>query len=166
MSVTPDLSLRIASVAGGIAVSVLPLASGTRGGDVALAVVGALAAVGAVGPDSVVRGRRSWLPTGCVLAAVLHLAVRAMGPIGAVAEAVLVACYLALAATTEMCWGAPVTLLRWAAAPVAFATAGAGAAAIAAGLADGRWHPLPVAMAGIAAVALLFIELNRRRSGS
>jgi hypothetical protein len=163
----PDLSLRSAAAAVGAGMSVLPLVAGQTALDLAFVLVGVVAAAGAVLPDRVAgRGRaarlRSALPTVCLLTAVGHLAVRPVSPATSVAEAVLVAGYLALACEAEIARDTPRVQLRWAAAPIALAVAGAVAASAAAVLADRAASPLAVVATGLVAVALLFVELQRR----
>ncbi len=165
MVIRADLQLRSASAGAGAAVSVLPLVAGASAADLAFVLAGTTAAVGAVGPDGL-GGRRAALSTGCLVAAVAHLFVRPVSPVWAVVEAVLIAAYLALAAAAEVCRGAPVVVLRWAAAPLALAAIGAAAAAVVSGLGSSADHPLPVALAGVAAVGLLLVALRRRGSPS
>jgi hypothetical protein len=134
-----------------------------QGTDLALALAGVFAAVAAVGPDRLVRHRRGWLPSACLLAAVAHLAVRPLPVAWSVVEAILVAGYLALSGAAEMCWGSGSVRLRWASAPVVLATVAAAAAGGATVLAHRIHHPLFIAVPGIVAVAVLMAELYRRR---
>jgi hypothetical protein len=163
---SPDLALRWACAGAGAATSVLPLVAGTTSRDLAFVLVGALAAVAAVGPDRVGGHRRAWLSTGCLVGAVAHLAVHPVSALVAVVEAVLMAAYLALAAAAEVCRGAAAVLLRWAVAPVTLAVIGAAAAAVVSRVSSWRDHPLLVALAGLAATALLFAALQRRATAT
>jgi hypothetical protein len=143
---------------------VLPLISVAAAGDVGIVLIGVLAAVGAVAPDRVLGARRrSALPTVCLLAAVAHVAFRPLSAPTSVAEAVLIAGYLVLSGEAEVCRDAPSMLLRWAATPFAVAVLAACGAAEAAHLAARSRVPLALAVAGVAAVGLLFLELHRRR---
>jgi hypothetical protein len=160
-----DLPLRSASAAVGVAMSVLPLLGGAGPADLVLVVLGAVAGLCAVGPDKITRGRAEQLFTACLLAGIGHLAFRSLTAAESVAEAVLVAGYLTLAAELEVCRGARAALLRWAAPPLALTALAAAAAAAAAGLADRTRGPLAVAVVGAAAAGLLLLELHRRRRG-
>jgi hypothetical protein len=159
-----DGSLRTAAAAAGTSVSLLPLISGATAADLGFVVAGALAAIGAVASDRLLPARRRrWLSTACLVAVVGHVVFRPLSPAASVAEAVLIAGYLALACEAEVCRGAPSLVLRWAAGPCAVATVGAAAAAWVSDLADGTRTPLAVSVAGVVAVGLLLFELQRRR---